>query len=77
MDPGGGGRGSVPLKNRKAIESLINIGPDPLEIIERPSQHLMLDHSRPATGHHLNGVSLAGRLWPAFSGILVLSPLVR
>ena len=30
----------------------------------------------PPAKRHLNGVSLAGRLWPAYSGILILPPLI-
>ena len=28
-------------------------------------------------GHHLNRVSLAGRLWPAFSGIWIIPTLIK
>ena len=31
----------------------------------------------PPEKRHLNGVSLAGRWWPAYSGILILSPLIN
>ena len=34
------------------------------------SQHLLL-------GHHLNGVLLAGRRWPTFSGIWIIPPLIN
>ena len=53
---GGGGRGSVPpLKNHKNIGFLSNTGPDPINITQPPSQHLML-------GHHWHASEmLAGR----------------
>ena len=31
----------------------------------------------PPAKRHLNGVSLAGRWWPAYSGILILPPLIN
>ena len=31
----------------------------------------------PQAKRHLNGVSLSGRLWPAYSGIWLLSPLIN
>ena len=34
----------------------------------------MLGHHPPAKRQQLNGVSLAGRWWPIFNGILILSP---
>ena len=67
---GGGGRGSgpPPLENYKNIGFLSNTGPDPFKITKLPIQHSMLGH------HRLNGVSLAGRWWPANSGIWILPP---
>ena len=56
-DPEGGlGTGGPdPLKNHKNKGFLSNTGPDP--------------HHRPQATRHLNGVSLAGRSWPAFIAI--------
>ena len=59
---GGGGQGvRSPLENHKNIEFLRNTSPGPLNFSKLSSQHSMLGHNR-----HLNGVSLAGRCWPAF-----------
>ena len=75
---GGGGRGSgPPLKNHKNIGFLSNTGSIPWNsqsyeaiiqwwaIIGKPAKR------------HLNGNSLAGRWWPAFSGIWILSPSLK
>ena len=43
-------------------------GPDPLE----NHKHSMLDQHRPASETQFNGVLLAGRWWPAYSGIWIL-----
>ena len=37
----------------------------------------MLGHRRHASKRHLNGVSLACRWWPAYSGIWILPPLIK
>ena len=79
-NPEGGYRGSVPppqLKTHKAIGFLSNTGPDPWKIIKLPSQHSILGHHRPPAKRHFNGVSLAGRWWPAFIGYWILSPLIN
>ena len=64
----GGTGGSGPLSNTKS---------DPLNFSEQPSQHSTLCHHRHASETPLKGVSLAGRLWPAFSDIWILSPLKK
>ena len=64
------------LKNHKNIGFLSNIGPDPIKITKLPSQHSILGHHGSPVKHHLNGVSLGGRLWPAYSGIWILPPLI-
>ena len=67
---GRGDRGSgPPLKNHKNKGFLSNTGPDPLKITKLPSQHSMLGHHQHASETLFNGVSLAGRGWPACSGI--------
>ena len=67
----------TPLENYKNIGFLCNTGPDSLKITKLPIQHPMLGHHRPAIERHLNGVSLAGRWWPADSGIWILPPLIK
>ena len=77
---GGGGTGGPdlppppppPTKKKKKSQKyrvLSNTAPDPLKqaraIIGTPAKC------------HLNGVSLAGRLWPAYSGIWILPPLIN
>ena len=63
-----GGRGSGPLSNTRS---------NPLKFSEQPSQHSTLGHHRHASETPLKGVSLAGRWWPAFSDIWILSPLKK
>ena len=53
--------------------SSINTGPDPLKTTKLPSQHSMLAIIGPPVKRHYNGVSLAGRYLPAFSGLWSLS----
>ena len=69
VDPeGGGDRGSGPLQeNHKNIGFLRNTGPDPLKNHKATIQFWVIIGT-PAN-RHLNGVSLAGRCWPAYSGI--------
>ena len=78
-DPeGGGDRGSrSPLKNHKHLGFLSNTGLDPLKITKLPSQNSMLGHHLHASERHLNGVLLAGRGWPTFNGIWIISPLIK
>ena len=72
-----GGRGSgPPLKNHKNIGFLSTTGPDPLKITKLLSQHPCWVIIRTPAKRNLSGVSLAGRLWPANSGIWVLFPLI-
>ena len=61
-----------PLKNHKNIEFL-----DPLKFSKLPSQHSTLGHHRHASETPFKGVSLAGRWWPTFSDICILSPLQK
>ena len=71
-DPEGVGTGgSDPPVYHKNIGFLSNTGPDPLgnHNATKPTFN-----AGPAK-HHLNGVSLVGRSWPAFSGIWILSTL--
>ena len=75
-DPeGGGGAGGPdpPLKNHKKIGVYSNTGPDPLKLTKLTFQHLMIGHHRPSQ----RNVSLAGRCWPAYSGILILHLLIK
>ena len=72
----GGGQGvrtPPPLENYKNKGFISNTGPDPLKITKLPSQHSMLGHHRPAS----EGVSLAGRWWPANSGIWILPLFIK
>ena len=59
-----------PLKNHKNIGFLCNTGPDP----EKSQNYQARMQSWVIIGtpakRHLNGVSLAGRCWPTFSGII-------
>ena len=74
----GSRRGSDPLKNRKNIGFLSNTGLDLLKfskfskLSEASIQWLAIIGTQ--AKRHLNGVSFAGRCWPAFSGIWILSP---
>ena len=67
-DPEGGQGDRTPLENHTNIGFLSNTGLDPLKITKLPSQHSMVGHYRHAS------VLLAGRCWPTFSGISILSP---
>ena len=58
-------------------EFLSNTGPYPLKFSKLPSQHSTLGHHRHASETPFKGVSLAGRWWPAFSDIWILSPLKK
>ena len=66
----GGSRGATggpdSLKNHKNIEFLSNTGPDPLknDKATKPAFKSWANIGPPAK-HHLNGVLLEGRLWPA------------
>ena len=66
-----------PLENHKAIGFLSNTHLDPLKIIKLPSLSIqcLAIISMPAKCH-LNSVLLVGRCWPAYNGILILSPLI-
>ena len=75
-DPEGGTRGPDPPPPKKSqnIGFLNNTGLDPLKITKLPTQHSIT--STPAK-RHLNGASLAGWWWPAYSGIWILPPLIN
>ena len=68
-DPEGGtgGRNPPPLKNKKNIGFLSNIGPNPWKITELPKQLSMLGQHRHARKRHLNGVR-----WRADDGPLIV-----
>ena len=73
-----GDRGSgPPLKNHKNKGFSSNTGPDPLKKWQLPSQHSMLGRHLHASETPFNGVSLAGRWWPAYSGTWILPPLIK
>ena len=64
-DPDGERGPDTPIpKNHKALGFLSDTCPGPLKITKLTSQHSMLAFIL----NYLNGVSLAGRLWPTFSG---------
>ena len=53
-------------------------GQDPLQENHKATRPTKLQRWAiigPPTKRHLNGISLAGRLWPNFSGIWILCPL--
>ena len=70
----GGDRGSVPpLVNHKNIGFLSSTGPDPLKNHKATNPAFNVRHARETP---LQWLSLAGRWWPANSGILILPPLI-
>ena len=73
-----GDRGSGPsLKNHKNIGFLSNTGPDPKKWQSyQASIQCRVIIGTPAK-RHLNGVSLAGRWWPAYSGIWMFPLLIK
>ena len=79
---GGGGCGSKtpfpgPWKITKLYGFLAILVRIPWKIITKlPSEHSMLGHHRPASETPI-GVSLAGRWWPDFIGIWILSSLIN
>ena len=82
---GGGGRGSGPtLKNHKSIGCFSNTGPDPLKnhksigcFSNTGPDPLKIHNNGPSSAHQRNGFSLAGRWWPAFSCIWILSTFIE
>ena len=56
---GGIGDPDSPEKSKKIKGLFSNTGRDLIKN-HKASKHSILGHSRPATKHHLNGVSLAG-----------------
>ena len=72
----GGDRGSgPPLKNHKHLGFPSNTGPDPLKSYQARIQCRVINGM--TTKRHLNGILLAGRWWPALSGIWIISPLLN
>ena len=77
-DPeGGGGAGvSPPPLTREKSQNIVfpnNTRPDPLKKykVTKPAFNV------PTAKRHLNGVSLAGRCWPAYGGIWIVSLLIN
>ena len=66
------GSGIPPEKSQPS-----HTGPDPLKFTRLPSQQLMWAIIGPPAKRHFNGVSLAGRLLPAFGGFWSLAPLKK
>ena len=77
MRGGGGRRIRTPLENHKSIGFLSNTCPDPLKNHKAAKPAFIVGHHRLASETPLNGVSLAGRCWPANSGIWILSLLIN
>ena len=72
-DPEGGTGGPDLLENHKNIGFLSNTGPDPRKWQSyQASIQCRVIIGTPAK-RHLNGVSLAGQWWPAYSVIWILS----
>ena len=65
------------LKKHKATGFLSNTCPDLLKNLSTKPALNVRPSSGPPAKRHFNSVSLAGRLWPAFSGIRILSPLIN
>ena len=70
----GTGGPDPPLENHKNIVFFSDTGPDPLKIVKLPSQLSILAIIGTPAKRHLNGGSLAGRRWPANSGIWIIPP---
>ena len=73
----GGTGGPDPLDNYKNIGFLSNTGPDPLKSQSYQVSIQCWAIIGPPAKRHLNGVSLAGQCWPAKSGILILTALIK
>ena len=58
------------------IGFLSSAGPDPNHKATKPDFQCWVVIGSPAK-RHFNGVSLAGRIRPAYSGILILFPLIN
>ena len=69
----GGGQGlrTPPSGKSKKYRCFSSTGPDPLKIVNLSSQHSIFGHNLHASE---NGVSLAGRWWPANSGFWIIPP---
>ena len=69
---GGGGQGvRTPLENHKKIGFLRSTGLDPFK------NHKATKSAFNVGPSSVNGVLLAGRWWPAYSGNLILPPLIK
>ena len=67
------GSGPLPLPEKSQnIRFPCNSGPDPLKNHKATKPAFI----GPPAKRHLNGVSLAGRWWPIYSGIWILYPLI-
>ena len=78
MGRGGWGEGgSDPPENHKSIGLSSIIGLDLLKITKLQSQHLKWAIIGPPAKRNFNGVSLVGRLLPAYGGFWSLGPLER
>ena len=76
-DRGSGPPPPRPMENYKNIGFLSKTCLDPLEISRLPSSIQCWAIIGPPAKRHLNGVSLAGRRWPAYSGIWIHPPLIK
>ena len=65
-----GSRPHPPWKITKILGFLAILVQIPWKITKLPSQYSMLSHHQHASETPFNGVSLVGRWWPNFSGIL-------
>ena len=77
-DPEGGGQGVLTTpENHKNIEVSSITGLDLLKIAKLHSQHSMWAIIGLPAKRHFNGVSLVGRLLPAYGGFWSLTPLEK
>ena len=67
----------LPLKNHKTIGFSSTTGTDPLKNHKVTKPALKLAIIGMTAKRHLNGVSLAGRCWSAYSGIWIVSPFIN
>ena len=70
----GGIRGLGPIpENHKSTQPAFYVGPS----TARQQNGILNGVSQRKNGRPQNGVSLAGRWWPTYSGIWILSPLIN
>ena len=74
---GGGGRESGPPEKLQNIGFLSKSGPDPLKNHEAIKPAFNVGASPSRQRNAINGVTLAAQLWPTYSGIWVLPPLIK